>query len=311
MASGRGGTGMSPQRWREWAQVDARGASRPGYLDRALVEEWHGTSETMRQPALDHHMIVLHRGGPKRVHRASGRVVRTYEVPLNGWTTVESGSAYRWRTEGPIAFAHVYVHPSRFAETVGQAFGREPGCAGLAEAVGQDDPHVARLIELLIEGRGGPDWATAAEYYLDALLVRIAASAAATGEFRAAERLMLAPATVRRVQDYVRANIAAKLSLADMASVAGYSRYHFVRAFRRSTGLPPYAWLLMERVRAAQAALRESERPLEQVARAAGFGTHRHFSTRFRDVVGVSPAEYRRSARGSAQDGSDPRSLRR
>ena len=79
--------------------------------------------------------------------------------------------------------------------------------------------------------------------------------------------------------------------------MTGYSRFHFVRAFRESTGLPPYAFLLNERIRAAQAALQIADVPIAQVARDTGFGTHAHFSARFREATGMTPVEFRRRSR--------------
>ncbi|OYY68144.1 AraC family transcriptional regulator [Sphingomonas sp. 28-63-12] len=309
-------TGIRPEHWRAWATrkapagrlaaaaaADPRVAGGPAYLDRALLQCWTDTSPDMRQPALDHHLIVLHQGGPKRIERIGGGPRRLVDAPIGASSTVESGSTYRWRTQGPIAFTHLYVAPARFADIVAENFDRDPRSVGFAEAIGRPDPHVARLFDLMMAARGEPDWQTVADYYLDALLIRLATTSTTGAAFRAPARLMLTQPVIGRVRDFIRGNLAQRITLGDLAGVAGYSRYHFVRAFRDSTGQPPYAFLLDERVRVAQQLLQQTEAPIAEIAQQTGFGSHAHFSARFRDRTGLTPADYRRRSRGDGRSG--------
>lgn len=257
----------------------------------------------MHQPVLDHHIIVLHQGGAKRVQRDGGNARRIVDVALNSVTTVEAGSAYRWQTEGPIAFGHIYVKPNHFSMLVAETFDRDPARVGFAETIGRPDPHLAGLFDLLLADRHDPDWLMTADYYLDALLIRLASTSGWGGEFRQLRRLALTHHNVAKVRDFIRSNLADRITLDDLADVTGYSRFHFVRAFRETTGLPPYAFLLNERIRAAQALLQMTDTPIAQVARDTGFGTHAHFSARFREMTGMAPVEFRRRARSGNDDG--------
>lgn len=284
---------MNPSLWRDWAGSTS-GEPNPVHFDRAILQRWSDTSAEMRQPALDHHLIVLHQGGPKRVQRSVGRHRQVADVAMNASTTVESGSVYRWQTEGPIAFAHLYVAPDRFAEIVGETFDRDPATVGFAESFGRYDQHVAQLFDLMLATHEGPDWAMIVDHYLDALLVRLASISRIGAQFKAPPRLALAPFTVARVRDFIQANLATRISLADMAKIAGYSRYHFVRAFKLTTGMPPYAYLLKERVAAARTLLANSDAPVASIADKTGFASHAQFSTRFKELTGTTPIEYRR-----------------
>ncbi len=133
----------------------------------------------------------------------------------------------------------------------------------------------------------------AADHYLDALLVRLAATNN-YGEVPSADRLTLAPSTVKRVRDYILAHLAEPISLDDLAGVAGYSRYHFVRAFRESTGHPPYGYVITQRIVHAQQMLLASNDSVASIAHDCGFATHAQFSKKFREIVGTSPAAFRR-----------------
>ena len=290
------GNGIRPEQWRDWVSHQMP-EQRASYFDRAFLATWADTNPEMRQPALDHHLIVLHQGGPKRVERTGGQGRRIEDVATNSSSTVESGSVYRWRTEGPIAFAHIYIAPDRFAQLVGEAFDRDPAKIGFAESLGRADPHIAQIFDLMIASRHDPDWSVTSDFYLDALMMRLATTSTSGAEFRLPRRLSLTPRTIVRVREFIRENIAARVTLDDLAEIAGYSRFHFVRAFRETTGLPPYAFLMHQRIAVAQDMLARSDKPISEIADETGFKTHAHFSARFREATSVSPLEYRRRAR--------------
>jgi AraC-like DNA-binding protein len=86
--------------------------------------------------------------------------------------------------------------------------------------------------------------------------------------------------------------------LSDIADACGLSVSHFSRAFRRSTGLAPHAWLLQTRVEAAKALLQRREAPLSKIARACGFADQSHFSGVFTRRVGLSPGAWRKMVVG-------------
>lgn len=83
------------------------------------------------------------------------------------------------------------------------------------------------------------------------------------------------------------------LSLADLAAEAGMSPYHFLRLFRRTTGITPHQFLLNRRLHRAAVGLRSSRAPIARVAADAGFGDLSTFNHRFRRVMGVTPSAFR------------------
>ncbi len=285
---------VDPREWRDWAATPAANDSLPRTLAGGFLQSFADTDAAMHQPALDHHLVVLHQRGAKRVQRDGPGGRRIEDVTVNSTTTVEAGSVYRWRTDGPIGFAHLYVKPDYFAALVAETYGRSPSSVSFAETIGRPDPHIANLFALLLDTRDETDRALSSDCYLDALLVRLAATSDWGGEFPQYRRLMLSPHTVRRVRDHVRSHLNTRITLADLAEVAGYSRFHFVRAFKESTGVPPYAYVIRERIAVAQDLMRSSDMPIADIAKLCGFATHAHFSTQFRSITGTTPAEYRR-----------------
>lgn len=106
----------------------------------------------------------------------------------------------------------------------------------------------------------------------------------------------LAAWQLRRVTELMmEADLAADVTMADLASACGLSISYFARAFRQSTGQPPHQWLLAQRVVRAKALMSSPETPLASVALACGFADQSHFTRVFKSLVGASPGAWRRS----------------
>jgi AraC family transcriptional regulator len=100
------------------------------------------------------------------------------------------------------------------------------------------------------------------------------------------------------VTEFIAENLHQSLSLAEVSSVAGLSRFHFSRAFRRTFGRSPHAYILETRIDRAKAALMASELPISTIASQFGFSTQNHFSAAFKAAVGCTPSQFRRAFRG-------------
>jgi AraC-like DNA-binding protein len=105
----------------------------------------------------------------------------------------------------------------------------------------------------------------------------------------------LSPTQLRRVTEHIEAQLAARISLAELAQVAGTSQSHFSHAFKATTGLPPHRWQLEARIRQSQALLSRRRSSVAEVALATGFADQSHFTRVFRRVVGETPVQWRRT----------------
>lgn len=88
-----------------------------------------------------------------------------------------------------------------------------------------------------------------------------------------------------------------KRTVAEVATLCGLSRGHFIRAFRMSVGETPYRWSRLLRIEAAQAALLNSDAPIADIAAQCGFSDQSHLTRVFSAEVGVSPAALRQALR--------------
>ena len=109
-------------------------------------------------------------------------------------------------------------------------------------------------------------------------------------------RTALAPWALKRVIDLVEARLDEELSLAELAGAARLSSSHFARAFKRTTGVAPYRYVLARRIGRAQSLLADTRLPIIEVAARCGYSDPGHFATLFRRETGYSPRQYRKEA---------------
>ena len=101
-------------------------------------------------------------------------------------------------------------------------------------------------------------------------------------------------ALLRRVRDRIDREYAEPLDVEALARGVHMSAGHLSREFRKAYGEPPYSYLMTRRIERAMALLRTGELTVTEVCMAVGFSSLGTFSTRFTELVGVSPSVYRR-----------------
>ncbi|MFC0625782.1 helix-turn-helix transcriptional regulator [Kribbella deserti] len=103
-------------------------------------------------------------------------------------------------------------------------------------------------------------------------------------------------ARLRRVKDRIDREYAQPLDVEALARGAHMSAGHLSREFRLAYGESPYSYLMTRRIERAMALLRVGELSVTEVCFAVGCSSLGTFSTRFTELVGVSPSVYRREA---------------
>jgi transcriptional regulator GlxA family with amidase domain len=87
-----------------------------------------------------------------------------------------------------------------------------------------------------------------------------------------------------------------------LARVSGVSEAHFARSFKQAFGVPPHRYLLTRRIERATALLRETDRPILEIALETGWSSLGTFGRTFRDITGESPAARRKRERAAGHE---------
>lgn len=109
-------------------------------------------------------------------------------------------------------------------------------------------------------------------------------------DVRRHEKLLIA------VDKYMRENIDQDLQLADLAQFCSMDPTYFHKLFKAAMGKTPAKQLLHYRISAARLALQDSRLRLEEIAQQCGFSSVSYFCSKFRQVTGMTPMQYRNTA---------------
>jgi AraC-like DNA-binding protein len=96
-----------------------------------------------------------------------------------------------------------------------------------------------------------------------------------------------------RARDAIDRSYSQPLDIPELAQVASVSEAHFIRTFRATFGETPHRYLQRRRVERAMFMLRETKKSVTNICLDSGFTSLGTFSRTFRDIVGMSPTEYR------------------
>jgi AraC family transcriptional regulator len=162
---------------------------------------------------------------------------------------------------------------------------------------GLQDKSLRRLMQILVAefDAGNPTGRVYAETLAEALALRFLHLGAGVPIETPAKVSALPGNKLARVKDFVESSLDQDLTLEALAGEAGYSRAHFLRMFRESTGTTPHQYVLQRRIMRAEELLSAGGRGIAEIAFTCGFSSQAHLTLAFKKQTGMTPAEYRRT----------------
>jgi AraC-like DNA-binding protein len=100
---------------------------------------------------------------------------------------------------------------------------------------------------------------------------------------------------LRTARDLMDLHFAEPIDLDRLAAETGYSKFHFARSFKDAYGETPAQYLTRRRVERAKDLLRSANLTVTEVCMLVGFSSLGSFSTRFSELVGLSPSAFQRA----------------
>lgn len=135
------------------------------------------------------------------------------------------------------------------------------------------------------DGDGGQSWADQASI----LAVQTIAEQLSPAARKHTDASPLPPSQMRRVHDFIEAHLGEAIGVAEMATAAGLSPYHFSRRFKAAMGVSPHRFLIRRRLDHARRLIAEGGLPLSAIAPLSGFSSQAHMTTAFRAHFGRTP----------------------
>ena len=269
-------------------------------LGNSLTLENYVSSGVVEVPEMETpaHVLILRTGSPSVIEwRGDGRDHRV-ELPPGSVSLQPVGYRRAARVSRPLPgeASILQIKPAFFDRGIAE-IAKGGGRVELISRMDLNDPQIARLMESLradIAG-GSPSGPLFGESIALALSAHIAQKYSTLTTKLEPHRGGLSRFRLKRVLEYINANLSDNLELRVLAEVAGVSLYHFAKAFKQSIGESPHQYVLRRRIDEAKQFLRHSRLPVIEASARTGFVDQSHFSKVFRRIVGVAPSEYRDS----------------
>jgi AraC family transcriptional regulator len=103
----------------------------------------------------------------------------------------------------------------------------------------------------------------------------------------------LPPFKLKQVLEYIHAHLAEDMQLSQLAAIAQLSPNHFASSFKKAIGVPPYQYIIQQRLEQAQKLLKTTSMSITEISMQVGFASQSHFTTHFRKHLSITPKKYR------------------
>jgi AraC family transcriptional regulator len=206
------------------------------------------------------------------------------------------GSYGSWQYLESVDIVHIYVRNELLADLSVQEGG--PGTAELRECLDLHDPLLNTLTQEVANTLGQQP---RSRLHADSLGLMISMRLL---KFHLDRPLSLgvkvgglAPWQLARATEALSDRLNEEPSLDEIAALVRLSKFHFLRAFRMSTGLPPHRYLMNLRVARARQLLETTDLSVTEIAGEVGYDDPGYLARLFRRRFGTTPARYRRERR--------------
>jgi AraC family transcriptional regulator len=292
----------------DWVSVARRPRDSANFIrwDRNLCsnESWTGffLTEVLSRPGnvpegyFPWHLISMHLGEPMiHEHRVVGNRPRTETIAPESLLLFPAGAPFAAQWQSPMPRLEVLFEPEFLSNVV-----RPDSAANRLElryAYSAGDPFIAQVLYALRQDltEGCPRGRLYGETVGTALLVHLLRNYGAEEAFSCTPRGRLPPNRLRRVVEYINDRLETDLSLPELAALVGLSPDYFARAFKQTTGVSPYRYVLLKRIDRACALLRDVRISIVEITALSGFASQSAFTTAFGRIRGITPSAYRRA----------------
>lgn len=255
-----------------------------------LIEAGRNNGWNVDEIGVSEHYVALNTDDyALRFSVKRGQGFREVVMPPGSVWFCPAGESFSHRVRMPCGFILASIAPARLARLAGDDGLRFERNYAISHPPLE---HVLRALaaEMHDAGINGPAFTDALTTALSIRIVEMFATPAKTR--KSGSTGGLAPHALTRVREKVEVGLTSELTVSSLADEAGLSPAHFARAFRASTGLPPYQYIVTRRLDEARAALQRPGARVSEIALRFGFADQAHFTRLFRRRFGVTPGQF-------------------
>ncbi len=244
-----------------------------------------GSGEGIWQSS-QHRLVFSLTPTPRMLLQVDGGITQDLRPTVNLMSLYPAGHMIR-TVGGDSQYAQVCWEPSLYNDIAPDL----PDLPQIELALIFSDPLLGELVRTLaLEVQEGTMDRLLADSLVAALAMRVAQRFSSSQQQRQPDLPQL---RLRRVFDYIDANLDQDLTLAELAGVACLSPCHFSRSFKESVGIGPQRYTVRRRVERAKALLQQRGDTLAGIAAMVGFADQSHFTAAFRRETGMTPGRFR------------------
>jgi AraC family transcriptional regulator len=261
---------------------------------KGLLLEKHGCTpgERSESESLDRPVLVMLCSRAWRGEHKKGGSLIAVRKTLGALTVVPKGPVPTTRSLSKSDILYCAFEESLLATVRDELEGRLPSAPDLH--AGLYDHATAEILNLLFaeSEAGGASGALYSDSLIHALAVRFLFLGDGRPVLSGTQRL--SQRKLSQIYELIENRLDKDLTLFELATEAGYSRSHFLRMFRETTGITPHQYVLQRRIERARQLLAQTNLSIAETAYRCGFANQAHLTQAFRNECGVTPGEYRR-----------------
>lgn len=241
-----------------------------------------------------HHTLSLYLRGGQQTQRVLHGGLQQGGGP-DKLCIMPEGHESHWLIGEDFSFIHLYFSKQQLQRCAERVWDKEARGLSLDECTFGDDPKIAQLIKHWIVPL---NWQASHERLgleqASQLLITHLVQHYSSRLFREPKVTGgLSHSQWKLCQEYIEANLSQALELNELAQLVDLSEYHFARLFKQHCGESPHRYVTRQRIELACQLLLNHRLSLAQIAYDLGFSSQAHFSSRFKQWVGISPSQYR------------------
>jgi AraC family transcriptional regulator len=261
----------------------------------AAVKSWVGSDAELVHQRSHHTLVVTLSGRTDRTGtKISGSPTYEGKDRTGSVTFIPSGAERRaWYRNADLNFVVMLIDPAYLSQT-----DLDAGGVDLPPFTNRRDTLLTTALAALAREMlcAGPDIPKLYAEHVAGLSIchLVRSTRSAPSKFAGSK---LSSAQLRRILGFIEENLHRDVSMSELAGLLGMSSDVFARKFKANLGVPPYSYVLEQRIRRAEVLLSRSSKPIAEIALEVGFSSQSHFTTQFRRFSNLTPGAYRASGR--------------